>query len=437
MNVLKYRVSLDMFDTHSQITIKAKKCDSACQIHITLTENGKVYKINEGCYATFNAKKSDGNFIYDRCTIEGNTIVYDFASSIDEDGVCQVSAYEGIVECEITLYNADSNQLTSPRFTIFIDNTVYNGEEIVSSPEANALKKLIVDAHNTLDEIEEKLESGELSGECADVDQSYNPKSENAQSGVAVSGAVAEANEYTNTQIDRLGNTYATKEYVDDKVESSGGGGSIDLAPALRRKIELANPELTYKSGDVIIGSYIEFVDGVPNTNRIYDVILRCIKDGAKVTTPYVNLSTNFSEYWDEYYINPDVSLRAKYDMNFNDIRTTYATKEELEDKNFATKEELDQKQPVFARDTIVEENDFARLMLEKKNFEMLVNPGGKMSLGDIMSPIIIREGEVDFSGAKISGVASPTDDEHVATKKYVDNAVGNINTILDSLVEV
>ena len=62
MNVLKYRVSLDMFDVSSQTTIKAKKCDSACQIHITLTENGKIYKIKKGCYATFNAKKSDGNF---------------------------------------------------------------------------------------------------------------------------------------------------------------------------------------------------------------------------------------------------------------------------------------------------------------------------------------------------------------------------------------
>ena len=143
MNVLDYRVSLEMFDTLSQTTIKAKKGDSACKIHITLTEHGKIYKIGEGCYATFNAKKADGNFVFDTCTIENNTIVYDFLSSVDENGACQVSACEGIVDCEVTLYNADSKQLTSPRFTLFIDGTVYNGEEIVSSAELGAIEKLI------------------------------------------------------------------------------------------------------------------------------------------------------------------------------------------------------------------------------------------------------------------------------------------------------
>lgn len=146
MNVLKYRVSLDMFDTHSQTTIKAKKSDSACQIHITLSEKGKIYNIGEGCSATFNARKSDGNFIYDNCTIENNTIVYDFTSSVDENGVCQVSACEGIVECEVTLYNADGKQLTSPRFTLFVDGTVYNGEEIASTPQSDFFKEIVAEA---------------------------------------------------------------------------------------------------------------------------------------------------------------------------------------------------------------------------------------------------------------------------------------------------
>lgn len=223
MNVLKYRVSLDMFDTLSQITIKAKKGDSACQIHITLTENGKVYKINDGCYATFNAKKSDGNFIYDKCTIENNTILYDFSSSIDENGVCQVSALEGNVDCEVTLYNANGEQLTSPRFILYIDGTVYDGEEIISTPSADVLKSLITEAKNTINEVETKLENGDFVGErgeaftyedfteeqlaslkgekgdkgdkgdtgnITNLDQTYNPESENAQSGKAVAEAI-------------------------------------------------------------------------------------------------------------------------------------------------------------------------------------------------------------------------------------------------------
>lgn len=160
MNVINYRVSLDLFDTLSQTTIKAKKGDSACKIHITLIKNGKIFNIGEGCHATFNAKKSDGNFIYDNCTIEGDTIVYDFTSSIDENGACQVSAIEGNVDCEVTLYNSKGEQLTSPRFTLYIDGVIYNGEEIISSPESDVLKGLITEAGDLIEEMEDLIEQG-------------------------------------------------------------------------------------------------------------------------------------------------------------------------------------------------------------------------------------------------------------------------------------
>lgn len=164
MKRIKYRLSLDMFEVASQTTIKAKRGDSACEIHIALTKNGKIYKISEGCHATFSAKKSDGNYIYDNCTIEGDTIVYDFASSIDENGGCQVSACEGPVECEVALFKG-AEQLTSPRFTLVIDGTVYNGEEIVSSPEAGVLKELINEAEATVQDIKTKIANGEFKGD--------------------------------------------------------------------------------------------------------------------------------------------------------------------------------------------------------------------------------------------------------------------------------
>ena len=175
MNTVNYRLSLDLFDTLSQTTIKAKKGDSACKIHITLTKNGKIFKIGDGCYATFNAKKSDGNFIYNTCTIEGDTIVYDFLSSLDDNGACQVSAVEGNVDCEVTLYNANGEQLTSSRFTLYIDGVIYNGEEIISTPQNNVLKDLIVEANNTINEIETKLENGEFDGTDGEDGGYYKP----------------------------------------------------------------------------------------------------------------------------------------------------------------------------------------------------------------------------------------------------------------------
>ena len=211
MNVINYRVSLDMLDTSSQATIKAKKGDSACKIYITLSQNGKIYKMSKGSHATFSAKKSDGTFVlYDKCDIEGDSIVYDFLSSVNDDG-CQITACAGTVECEVTLFNG-SEQLTSPRFTLVVDGTVYNGEEIVSSDEANALKDLINEAEDTITEasnivaeIENKLENGEFKGDKGDkgeqglqgekgkdavTDQEFNPTSESAQSGKAVKQAI-------------------------------------------------------------------------------------------------------------------------------------------------------------------------------------------------------------------------------------------------------
>lgn len=163
MNKIIYRVTLDMFDTHSQKTIKAKKGDSACEIHISFTENGKLYRLGEDYYAYFSAKKADGTFVYDNCTIQGDTIIYDFSSSIKE-GACQITAFEGVVECEVTLYKGDK-QLTSPRFTLVVDGTVYNGEDIISTPESDVLRKLINDANTLIDDVEKKLNNGDFVGE--------------------------------------------------------------------------------------------------------------------------------------------------------------------------------------------------------------------------------------------------------------------------------
>lgn len=136
MNRINYRISLDMFEVAAQTTIKAKKGDTACSIHITLTENGKIYNITDGCYAVFSAKKPDGNYIFnsDTCSIEDNAIVYDFTE--------QTVPCEGVVECEVILFK-DEQRLTSPRFNLVVDSTVYNGEEIVSSVSIDVFDQMI------------------------------------------------------------------------------------------------------------------------------------------------------------------------------------------------------------------------------------------------------------------------------------------------------
>jgi hypothetical protein len=155
MNYVNYRISLDMFDTSSQITLKAKKGDSACRIIIALTKNGKMYDIKEGCKAELIGKNSNGNAVHFDCNVdaEKDIIECDFAESIDKDtGVCKISAVEGVVECEVILCK-DSKQLTSPRFNLIIDGTVCNGGESEFEPQSETLRKLITEANATIEEL--------------------------------------------------------------------------------------------------------------------------------------------------------------------------------------------------------------------------------------------------------------------------------------------
>lgn len=176
MQKIKYRISLDMLEVASQTTVKAKKGDTACSIVMTLTENGKIYHIADGCRAVFSGKKSDGNYLFngETCRIEDNTIIYDFTE--------QTVAIEGIVLCEVILYK-DNEQLTTPRFNILVGATVYNGEEIVSTPEADALKEFIEDSENRVNSIIEKSEN--VIEEVEEVHRNSNQYFTNAIKGTA------------------------------------------------------------------------------------------------------------------------------------------------------------------------------------------------------------------------------------------------------------
>ena len=135
MEYTTHRISLDIHSVKSQATLRVKQADTSRKLHITLCEGGLPYHISEDCYADFSALKADGNYIYNNCQINGNAIEYTFTE--------QTAAAVGEMECEITLYDSTGQRITSPHFTIIVEERVYNGEEIVSSPEANALDALI------------------------------------------------------------------------------------------------------------------------------------------------------------------------------------------------------------------------------------------------------------------------------------------------------
>ena len=145
MNDSIYRINLDIHTVGSQVFLPVKRGDTARTILIRLTEDYKSYQIADGCSARFCGKKPDGNYLYNDCTISGGIITYNLTS--------QTTACEGVVECEIQLFDANGKQITSPRFSLVVDGTVYNGEDIASTPEADALKELTDRAERVLDDL--------------------------------------------------------------------------------------------------------------------------------------------------------------------------------------------------------------------------------------------------------------------------------------------
>ena len=152
-----YKISLDIHDHGSQVSLKAKKGDTGRLLYITLMDGRKPYVITPECSAVFTARKADGNILYNSCSIIDNMICYEFTP--------QTTSAVGRAECEIKLYGAENKLLTSARFSLVVEDTVYNeGDEIESSDEFSALTALMSEATALINEVERKLANGEFIG---------------------------------------------------------------------------------------------------------------------------------------------------------------------------------------------------------------------------------------------------------------------------------
>ena len=153
-----YKISLDIQDHGSHVSLKAKKGDTGRLLYINLMDGRKPYVITDECYAVFTAKKADGKIIYNSCSIIGNTISYAFTP--------QTTSAVGKAECEIKLYGAEDKLLTSARFALMVEDTVYDtSDEVESEKEVEALTKLVSEATTLITDVEKKLANGEFIGE--------------------------------------------------------------------------------------------------------------------------------------------------------------------------------------------------------------------------------------------------------------------------------
>ena len=148
MNNSKYRFTLDMHSTISQVSLPLRENDAGVELRITLTDGGTPYFIADGCRAVFCARKSDDKYLLNDCIIEKNTTIYYKLTQ-------QTTAAKGVVDCEIRVYGIDNNLLTSPKFILVVSDRVWHDSDFpMSDTEKHAIDAIF--ANETARENAEK-----------------------------------------------------------------------------------------------------------------------------------------------------------------------------------------------------------------------------------------------------------------------------------------
>ena len=136
MEKVIHRLALDLERPGSSTCLTVRRGDSARTLVVTLSQGGRPYRISDGVTPVFYARKSDRVPLFNHCTVEQNTIRYDFTG--------QTTNVTGPVECEIKLYGPDMELLTSAPFDLMIEDTIQQEGDIPdSSSEYTALTELV------------------------------------------------------------------------------------------------------------------------------------------------------------------------------------------------------------------------------------------------------------------------------------------------------
>jgi hypothetical protein len=166
------RITLNLQETNTMVSIRAKRGDTGRKLLIHLSDGSISYHISDDCYAVFTAKKPDGTKINNACTIENNVIEYEFTD--------QTCTAVGTMKAEIRLYGVDDKMITSACFLINVYDTVFrDGDEVGSETEMNTLDALISETIQLKHEVEQKLENGEFIGPQGPE----GPKGDNGETG--------------------------------------------------------------------------------------------------------------------------------------------------------------------------------------------------------------------------------------------------------------
>ena len=132
MSSSNYRFTLDMQSNQSQVSLPVRLGDTNRKLYIIITNGGTPFILEDGFRAVLFGRKADGKTLNNDCIIENkSTIRYDFTPN--------TASASGVVDCELRVYDAQGELVTTPRFILVVDERVLYDDDIVSESDRSAL----------------------------------------------------------------------------------------------------------------------------------------------------------------------------------------------------------------------------------------------------------------------------------------------------------
>ena len=161
MQKVVHRLRLDLERPGIQAVSYMRKGDTLSRrMVLSLYEQGKPYRIEDGVTARIRGKKSDGTILYNDCFVQDNCIVVDVTT--------QMLAALGEVECELNLYGTSNALLTTPRFSIVVEDVLLADGQLESQNEFTAMTKATEEMKTLYNTVDEAYKSGAFKGDKGD-----------------------------------------------------------------------------------------------------------------------------------------------------------------------------------------------------------------------------------------------------------------------------
>ena len=283
--------------------IVAKQYDMNTRfLKVRLVDDGSEISVSQSATKTvvINADRPDGQSKgFDGIVNEDGTVtvpLHSWMLELDGTVICDISIIDTAVE--------NNKKLTTTSFTLIVEKAAYGGDDVTTDPQYDVLIELI--------ERVEDLEKGV-------ADQTYDPYSANAQSGIAVAEAIASIPQGGG------GSGIVDQTYNPDSKNAQSG---VALKPILQNKIEFWKPNTEYKVGDTIIGIIKQSISFGGRTYEVQCIDRMICKENhisSGSLTPYES-----SQYWDDVSLSVLMARASYLDSKGNPIVETYATKEEV-----------------------------------------------------------------------------------------------------------